>query len=255
MATCKNCGKPLIISNGKCVYCGASTGLTSQQISIERPAIRQSRPIKQRRSFANPSKSIRELTIRVTSPNYDDIGQVLNQLGISYKPFNGNYNCDILFLNCGTGDHIDTNQLRTFVQKGGILYASDLTSSIVISTWPDLMMVNNNTSSCTIKANIMDPDLRQYLGNTIDVEFDLGSWSRIIDASKGIVLMQSEDAGFPIMMEFTIGQGKVFYTSFHNHAQTAEAEKKLLQLLVIKQVASATKQDFRQTVASMPISF
>ena len=52
------------------------------------------------------------------------------------------------------------------------------------------------------------------------------------------------------MMEFSIGQGKVFFTSFHNHAQTEEAEDKLLRLLVIKQVASATKQSFQQTIQS-----
>ena len=71
--------------------------------------------------------------------------------------------------------------------------------------------------------------------------------------SQGKVLMQSANAGFPIMVECSIGKGKLFYTSFHNHAQTEEAEKKLLQLLVIKQVSVATNQDFVKTVQSFSL--
>lgn len=254
MATCKNCGNPLILSGGMCTYCGAIPNQASQY-NAGKQVGGKSKQIVQRRSFANHPKSIEELKIKVTSPCYDDIGQVLNQLGVSYLSFDGDYNCDILFLNCGTSDRINPQQLNAFVQKGGILYASDLTSDIVIGTWPDIMRVDNDTSSCTIRAKVVDPDLQQYIGDIIDVEFDLGVWSKIIEAPQGKVLMQSKSKGFPIMVEFSIGQGKVFYTSFHNHAQTAEAEKKLLQLLVIKQVASATKQDFRKTVSSMSVKF
>ena len=249
MATCKNCGKPLILQGGKCINCGATPNQSAQQV------IRQSKPIVQRRTFSSRQKSIEDLKIKVTSPCFDDIGKILVQLSVRYVSFDGNYDCDILFLNCGTADAIDAAQLRNYVEKGGILYASDLTSKHIIEAWPDLMTVNNNTVPCTIRAKIVDPDLRQYLGSTIDVKFDMGVWSKVVGQSKGKILMQSAEEGFPIMLEFSLGQGKVFYTSFHNHAQTDEAEKKLLQLLVIKQVSSATKQDFRKTVASMPVSF
>lgn len=199
-------------------------------------------------------KSVQELRIKVTSPCYDDIGVVLNQLGINYLAFDGNYNCDILFLNCGTSDTIDYTQLKAFVENGGILYASDLTSSHLVGTWPGLMTVSNNTIACKTRANIVDKDLRQYIGNTIDVEFDLGSWSKIIKVTKGKVLMQSTDEGFPIMIEFVIGKGKVLYTSFHNHTQTSEMERDLLQLLVIKQISAATDIDFQKTVDIMSLS-
>ena len=56
------------------------------------------------------------------------------------------------------------------------------------------------------------------------------------------------------MMEFTFGKGKVFYTSFHNHAQTSEMEKNLLQLLVIKQISVATDLDFQKTMDIMSVS-
>lgn len=255
MATCSHCGRPLILKKGVCIYCGKAPESAPQPVPSGQPVIRKSKPIKQRRSFENKQKSIQDLIIKVTSPGYDDIGKVLNQLGIKYQPFNDDYNCNILFLNCGTSDSIDFERLRSFVENGGILYASDLTSSHIIGTWPDLMSVDNNTSSCKIRATVEDPDLRQYLGHSIDVEFDLGSWSKIVFTTQGKVLMRSAQEDFPIMMEFTIGQGKVFYTSFHNHAQTAEAEEKLLRLLVIKQVASATRQSFQQTMQSFSGSF
>lgn len=200
------------------------------------------------------NKSIKDLIIKVTSPCYDDIGKVLNQLGIKYNSFDGNLNCDILFLNCGTHDAINHPQLKTFVENGGILYASDLTSSHIISTWPELITVTNNTSACKIRASIVDKDLRKYIGNTIEVEFDMGVWSKIVKTTQGKILMQSADEDFPIMMEFAIGRGKVFYTSFHNHAQTTEMEKDLLQLLVIKQISVATDLDFQKTMDIMSVS-
>lgn len=255
MATCKNCGRPLILSKGKCLYCGATPNSTPQKVSNGQPAIRKSKPIIQRRSFENKQKSIKDLIIKVTSPQYDDIGQILDQMDIKYQPFDGDYNCDILFLNCGTPDLILYEQLEVFVQNGGILYASDLTSTHITSTWPDIMTVDNNTTECTIRADIEDPDLRQYLGYSIDVEFDMGVWSKIVAISQGKILMRSADEGFPIMVEFSIGQGKVFYTSFHNHAQAEEAEEKLLRLLVVKQVSIATRQSFQQTMQSFSRSF
>lgn len=255
MATCSHCGRPLILNKGKCIYCGMAPDSTPQPVPSGQPVIRKSKPIKQRRSFENKQKSIKDLIIKVTSPHFDNIGQILDQLDIKYQPFNNDYNCDILFLNCGTTDSIDYGRLRSFVDNGGILYASDLTSSHIIAAWPGIMSVSNDTMACTIKANIEDSDLRQYLGYSINVKFDLNVWSKITSTTQGKVLMRSAQDNSPIMMEFTIGQGTVFYTSFHNHAQTAEAEEKLLRLLVIKQVASATKQSFQQTIQSFSSSF
>lgn len=254
MATCNNCKRPLVVSGGKCIYCGAPADSTSSQVkSGGQQVAPKSKPIVQRRSFTNRPKSIQDLRIKVTSPRFDNIGQVLNQLGVSYQPFDGDYNCDILFLNCGTSDALDPVALSSFVEKGGILYASDRTSFTIVDTWPGLMTFDNNTVACKEQAAIVDPDLRQYLGNSITVEFDLAVWSKITSISQGKVLMQSANAGFPIMVECSIGKGKLFYTSFHNHAQTEEAEKKLLQLLVIKQVSVATNQDFRKTVQSFSL--
>ncbi len=243
MGTCSNCGRPLILNNGRCIYCNCEPSQNAKSKTID-----------QRGKFGNHTKSIEDLKIKVTSPMFDDIGLVLEQLNIRCFPFDNDYNCDILFLNCGTSDHIDAGKLQSFVSNGGVLYASDLTFGIVIGTWPDLMKVDTGNYSCIVRANIVDKDLHQYLGSVIDVNFDLSNWAKIVSVSQGKVLMESANEGFPIMVEFAIGKGKIYYTSFHNHAQASETENALLKLLVAKQVSAATKMSFQQTVQSMRLS-
>lgn len=254
METCKNCGKPLILSGGKCIYCGASTNSGSQSVGGGQQEPRRSRPIIQRKTLTSRPNSIEDLLIKVTSPGCDDMGSILNRMGIQYIPFDGDCHCDILFLNCCTGDVVGPGKLKGFVQNGGVLYASDLTAGVVLAAFPDLMHIVYGTQSCTIRAQVEDADLRQYLGSKINVKFDLGGWAKISDALTGKVLMRNVEEGYPIMVEYSVGQGKVFFTSFHNHAQTAEAEEKLLKLLVIKQVSAATKQGFQQTMTSLSVS-
>jgi hypothetical protein len=50
--------------------------------------------------------------IYVTSSGYDDIGKVLDSMGVAFEPFPGAYDCDLLFVNCGTGDHLNPAALR-----------------------------------------------------------------------------------------------------------------------------------------------
>jgi hypothetical protein len=76
--------------------------------------------------------------IYVTSPGYDNIGEVLNSMGVAFEPFTGEYDCDLLFVNCGTNDRLDQASLQRFVHAGGCLYASDLTSSLIAAAFPEM---------------------------------------------------------------------------------------------------------------------
>ena len=51
MAICEKCGKPLILSGGKCLYCGAVPGRSSEPGSAS-GEVKKSRPIVQRRTAA-----------------------------------------------------------------------------------------------------------------------------------------------------------------------------------------------------------
>lgn len=49
------------------------------------------------------------------------------------------------------------------------------------------------------------------------------------------------------MVKFRIGEGYLYYTSFHNHGLTTEDEEKLLQLLILKQIGELNSQNIQQT--------
>ena len=51
MATCKNCGKPLILNGGKCAYCGADPTGASRP-NVGKLVGGKSKPIVQRKTFA-----------------------------------------------------------------------------------------------------------------------------------------------------------------------------------------------------------
>lgn len=188
--------------------------------------------------------------IYVTESGYDNIGAVLDGMKLPYSKFNGNYDCDILFINCGTPDSIDTQKLRAYVHSGGCVYISDLASGYLSTAFPGIIEFENDTEPCKIYARVVDPELHQIVGNRIEIEFDLDSWSLMVRTPllakfKGKVLLEAQGVrygGKPIMICFDYGAGKVFYTSFHNHAQASEKETMLLELLLLKQIGSKSNQ-------------
>ena len=180
--------------------------------------------------------------IFVTSPKYDNIGKVLNSLSIPFQPYAGHFDCDMLFINCGTSDKVDPGKLNEFVKKGGCVYASDLTDTLMNSAFPGLYKFGGHSGKkCRIDAEVVDPELHQISGSMIKIEFDLSSWA-ILESSTGKTLLRAakgnEYAGKPIMVQHKYGDGFIFYTCFHNHAQASEKEKMFLQLLLLKQLGT-----------------
>lgn len=198
------------------------------------------------------------LEIAVTSPHYDDIGKILDSLDIEYSAYKKcGYDCNLLFINCGTADKIDSKALRSHVQNGGCVYASDLASGIIQSAFPELFDFKGNCGEvCKIYANVDDRELRDIVGNSIEIEFDLGSWS-VLNGAKGTTLLSAANgnkySGLPIMVKVPLGNGTIFYTCFHNHAQASEKEKALLQLLVLKQLGSTSKRSIEEIGAQMGV--
>lgn len=187
-------------------------------------------------------------TIEVTSPGYDNIGQVLRVMGVAYEPFSGAYECDLLFVNCGTSDRLDIDRVRQFVETGGCLYASDLTSGFLTQAFPRQFEFDGSGSAGTVPANVVDAELQSMIGRKVKVHFDMGAWS-MLRRSAGDVLVEGASppyAGRPIMVGVEIGRGAVFYTSFHNRAQASKQEQALLQLLVLKQIGARSHLSLEQ---------
>ena len=195
--------------------------------------------------------------IYVTSPGYDNIGEVLNSMGVMFEPFRGEFDCDLLFVNCGTSDLLDPASLQRFVHAGGCLYASDLTSGLIAGAFPGMFRFGGSGRAGTVAANIVDDELRQVVGDSTNVHFDMGSWS-VLEGCQGETLVEAAAgtayAGRPLMVEVEYEDGAVFYTSFHNRAQVSEQEKVLLQLLVLKQISTSSNTTVAQASQSLGIS-
>jgi hypothetical protein len=195
--------------------------------------------------------------IYVTSSGFDDIGEVLNTMGVTYEPFSGSYDCDLLFVNCGTDDRLDPASLQRFVQAGGCLYASDLTSGLIAQAFPGMFRFNGSGQAGLVAANVLDSELREIVGDSTTIHFDMGSWA-VLDGCLGETLVEAAPgtayAGRPLMVEVAVGNGAIFYTCFHNRAQISDQEGVLLQLLVLKQISTSSSKTVAQASESLGIS-
>jgi hypothetical protein len=153
--------------------------------------------------------------IAYVSGNYDSIEDIITSLGynvevITYSQLS-DYNLvaqyDIIFLNCGSipssnpinNNPTATNNLAKFVTNGGSLYASDWSVAYLIggsrySTMcgdaggfiSDATLCSTNTgNSGTLNASITNTALANAIGlSTLDIEYDLGSWQKIISVDE-----------------------------------------------------------------------
>lgn len=195
--------------------------------------------------------------IYVTSPGFDDIGSVLRSMNVKYAPFRGSYDCSFLFINCGTHDDIDPRQLAGFVDSGGCLYVSDLAGDRLESAFPELFVFDGTGGDRgEIDALVVDRELRAISGRIIRIEFDMGAW-KVLRHCHGHAIIRSANAGryadLPIMVSVRRGNGIIFYTCFHNRAQQSAQEKRMLQLLVLKQLSIAEGSSVEQVGSSLGV--
>lgn len=178
-------------------------------------------------------------------------------MGVAFEPFRGDYDCDLLFVNCGTSDRFEANALRTFVEQGGCLYASDLTSDLMQSTFPGMFDFDARGSAGLVEACVVDEELQEIAGTRTNVYFDMPGWA-VLRSFQGDTLVKAADGtahpGRPLMVGARVGNGAVFYTSFHNRAQASAQETVLLQLLVLKQMGTATKSSLAEASRSTTVN-
>jgi len=190
--------------------------------------------------------------IQVTSANYDNIGQILTKIDFKYESYAPQKSPYMIFMNCGTSTYVDPTEIRTYVQGGGILYASDLSDEVLVKAFPGVFDFEGRIGTVQeMTASIEDYDLKEVLGEDMDVHFDLKNWAVLNGISEGKVLIRSTSTGKPLMVEVPYGDGRIFYTCFHNHKQASEKEEALLKLLIAKQVNSLLQQDFASTAEEM----
>ena len=188
---------------------------------------------------------------------------------------------DLVFLSCGmrgVGAHIynDANQpddqlvadldvvenLRTFVELGGFVYATDWSYDLIEAAFPDAIEFLGEDTTLdaaqvgepqTINGRVVDPDLRDHLSmtaatNEVEIIFRFDSWSVIESVGpdtqvlvEGDIVYKSgadhpELADSPLLVSFEYGNrhGKVIYTPFHTVAQITTDVQDIIDFLVLQ---------------------
>jgi hypothetical protein len=251
---------------------------------------------------APPEPVAPPLRLAVTPHRYDDMGKLLGQLGSGFAFTNIPAEAleetsklveyDVIFLTCNTdsphwllpGDLGQGNRpgvhrakyneeimdkvkeaVRNFVGRGGTLYASDWRLSLINRCFPELFEGQENVEgdAQTLVAEVVDEGLRDVLGSSVELKFDLPGWRpATFAADKAKVYLRGEytakSAGqkvmAPLLVTVPFEKGTIIFTSFHNEKVNSEVETKLLKFLVFAAVIAKETSQAQQTMLSSGFS-
>jgi hypothetical protein len=200
---------------------------------------------------------------------WDDMSRMLTDLGEGYQHQTIRtsdllrnpdllQDVDVLFFTCAPGGHELRDVLVRFVSRGGVLYASDWRYDAVADAFPDVVdaQARGEGASGAVTAEVVDPGLRELIGPTIHLNFDLAAWKTAAFKGPRVSVLLKGDyrklqgpsdnvgvpATAPLLVRFPVGRdGQVIFTSFHNEKQNNETEKKLLQYLVFTMVTAGVE--------------
>ena len=155
--------------------------------------------------------------------------------------------------------------VRNFVGRGGTLYASDWRLSLINRCFPELFEGQENVEgdAQTVVAEVVDEGLRDVLGSSVELKFDLPGWRpATFAADKAKVYLRGEytakSAGqkvmAPLLVTVPFEKGTIIFTSFHNEKVNSEVETKLLKFLVFAAVIAKETSQAQQTMLSSGFS-
>lgn len=186
---------------------------------------------------------------------YDSIEEILVDLGNEVDTLSVDDLSDastlseysFVFINCGSGsDYPDEriDALKEYMENGGTVYASDQEEAYAKALFSDDISFSRNASSQEIEATIVSDDLEQFVGKSeVDIQYDLGSWARIVDLSEdiadtpGAVLLEGqpeevEEGTEPLAIKLDVGEGRLVHTTFHNEAGVTEDQEVVLRYFI-----------------------
>jgi len=190
------------------------------------------------------------IKIGVTRPSHDNVGQILNFFGAGMDFYEVTAtdlrNLERLsrfyavFINCGSHDDVEPRVLRSYVAQGGIVYASDLAGSPLITAFPGIFEYRVIDPSLTVRdASIPHASLASHMRiSELDVIFNMGGWYVITELSEDATIYIEgyvpRRGVAPLAISFEYGDGTVFYTSFHNNAQATSHMINFIEYLVFR---------------------
>jgi hypothetical protein len=159
---------------------------------------------------------------------------------------------DALLFNCGMNEDYYQDaptlaNIRTWVEAGGVLYASDWAAIYVDALYPgEVNYLAPNWyegMDGVVTAQVVDATLKTALGkDTAQINFNLGGWVVVDSISPGVTLLIRGPAvtynvgtlpNKPFAAQFVKGAGRVTYTSFHEEAQTTADMDTLLEQMLL----------------------
>lgn len=99
--------------------------------------------------------------VYVTQPGFDDIGEILTSMGVEFEPFAGVFDSSLLFVNCGTSDHVESGALAQFVRDEGCVYASDHADSLIAAAFPGVFVEASRSSPSESRTVTWQPGPRR----------------------------------------------------------------------------------------------
>lgn len=149
--------------------------------------------------------------------------------------------------------------LRGFVSNGGTLYASDLHYNLIARCFPEYVdeaLLDRGVPQA-VAADVIDAGLKESIGDTIELAFDQPDWrpaafsaDNVTTFLRGdIVTVDGSRVTVPLLVRFSLGEGNVIFTSFHNEKQQSEKELELLKFLIFSAVTAGVDADASRTMA------
>lgn len=240
--------------------------------------------------------------LAVTPPKYDDMGALLRKLGeggkgyafdqIQMEDFEDSSKLakyDVIFWTCGfnpkhwfeekvlgVAERPGVNvapinesvyrkvreAVRSFVEKGGTLYASDWRYLDLRLCFPELIgdEAVPEGDDQTLTAEVLEPALVKRLGSTVDLKFDLPGWypAQILPTREATIYLKGtfttgkgrRNATSPLLVKMPFGQGTIIYTSFHNEKINSAVETNLLEFLVFESILAKESTKLRKVMVS-----
>lgn len=205
--------------------------------------------------------AIMKAQLAVTPRGYDDIGQVLRELGEGYefeqisldslKDVSYLQRFQVVFINCSwrclTQNVLKAaSSIRRYVENGGTLYASDWAGELVQRAFPEYVRIANDRGEAqTVNATVIDDALASIVGRSLSLRFNAPGWFPIESVAGNVTVYMIGSyrdmsglihEGRPLLISFRHGNGFVVFTCFHNEPQLSDVEKKLLQFLVVRPI-------------------
>ncbi|MEB8432849.1 hypothetical protein OO007_11465 [Cocleimonas sp. KMM 6892] len=163
------------------------------------------------------------------------------------------FNYDSLFINCSAdyGNVSGVNSVvQDFVDDGGHVYFSDLSSSWLSSAFPGkINFAGNSTSTGTIEADVTTPGLQSVVGSSMEIEFDLSVWSAIDTVEPDVTTFVEGDitslsSTYSGIHPITVGwrennsSGCVFYSSYHIEGASQGSEQERAMKYLVQNIDS-----------------